>query len=447
MDARSSQSAGHTFDLDAYLARIGLSGRPALAEMHRAHVAAIPFENLDPLRGVPVSLRPADPERKLVSERRGGYCFEHNLLFGAALRALGAEVEPMLARVGPRERSARSLSHLFLRVRAEGAVWHADVGFGSGTLIEPIPFGPGEEIVQLGWRRRIVADGSELMLQATGANGAWADIYSFTAEPAAAVDIEMSNWFTATHPDSRFVTGLVVTRNHGDGTRTVLSDWSGTLRLIEQTPSAESVQEVDHAEIPSLLSERMDLHGWSLDERGVPVPAGHDRTAGTEAWHWDLPGDEGATATADGSPPARRRPLFHVGAGTLDPDTAQTKGMKRFEALSGRHGGTEKIWLGENHVGPEMSSGDHHHGEAETGIYVISGHPVFVFLSGGEEQRIETSPGDYVFVPPYVPHREENPHPEPAVVLLARSTQEGIVVNLPSLDVEVEIPGGGSTTA
>ncbi len=173
-----------------------------------------------------------------------------------------------------------------------------------------------------------------------------------------------------------------------------------------------------------------------------------DRAAGTEAWHRDLPGhaddlqtDRGA-ADGGGQPrPRRPRPLFHVKAGTLDPDTAQTTGMQRFEALSARHGGTEKIWLGENHVGPEMRSGDHHHGEAETGIYVISGHPVFVFLADGEERRIETSPGDYVFVPPYVPHREENPHSEPAVVLLARSTQEGIVVNLPSLDVEVEIPG------
>jgi uncharacterized RmlC-like cupin family protein len=171
-----------------------------------------------------------------------------------------------------------------------------------------------------------------------------------------------------------------------------------------------------------------------------------DRAAGTEAWHRDLPANgadpqAASGGTQDGAQPLWRKPLFHVKAGTLDPNTAQTKGMKRFEALSARHGGTRKIWLGENHVGPEMRSGDHHHGEAETGIYVISGHPVFVFLADGEERRIETSPGDYVFVPPYVPHREENPHSEPAVVLLARSTQEGIVVNLPSLDVEVEIPG------
>ena len=85
-----------------------------------------------------------------------------------------------------------------------------------------------------------------------------------------------------------------------------------------------------------------------------------------------------------------------------------------------------------------MVSADHHHGEAETGIYVVSGHPVFVFLEDGEERRVQTGPGDYIYVPPYVPHREENPSPdEEAVVVLARSTQEGIVVNLPSLRAEV----------
>jgi uncharacterized RmlC-like cupin family protein len=165
----------------------------------------------------------------------------------------------------------------------------------------------------------------------------------------------------------------------------------------------------------------------------------HD--AGTEAWHRDLPGQGDHGHAHEGLD--RRRPLHHVKAGQLDPDTAQTKGMKRFEALSARHGGSEKIWLGENHVGAEMSSGDHHHGEAETGIYVVSGHPEFVFLQEGVEARIKTGPGDYVFVPPYVPHREENPHSEPAVVVLARSTQQGIVVNLPSLwaDAPIEVDG------
>jgi len=87
--------------------------------------------------------------------------------------------------------------------------------------------------------------------------------------------------------------------------------------------------------------------------------------------------------------------------------------------------------MGESHLDPATRSSNHHHGESETGIYVLRGHPVFVFLKGDEETRIETQPGDYVFVPPFVAHREENPSPsEEAVVILARSTQEAIVVNL-----------------
>jgi arylamine N-acetyltransferase len=67
-------------DLDAYLGRVDLEGRPNLARLHRAHVTAVPFENLDPRRGIPISLEPDDLERKLVSHRRGGYCFGQNLL-------------------------------------------------------------------------------------------------------------------------------------------------------------------------------------------------------------------------------------------------------------------------------------------------------------------------------------------------------------------------------
>jgi uncharacterized RmlC-like cupin family protein len=139
--------------------------------------------------------------------------------------------------------------------------------------------------------------------------------------------------------------------------------------------------------------------------------------AGTEAWH---------------------RMLHHTQHDQLSEDTAQTKGMRRYEAISGKRNGSRKIWMGKSHVGPNMNSGDHHHGEAETGIYVVSGHPVFVFLEDGAERRVETGPGDYIYVPPYVPHREENPSlDEEAIVVLARSTQEGIVVNLPSLRAEV----------
>jgi uncharacterized RmlC-like cupin family protein len=140
--------------------------------------------------------------------------------------------------------------------------------------------------------------------------------------------------------------------------------------------------------------------------------------------------------------------LGHIHGGELGSDTAQTPGMQRFEAISGTTVGSQRLWMGRTHVGAMTSSGDHHHGEAETAIYVVSGHPVFVFAEGDDEVRLETAPGDYVFVPPYVPHREENPSPgEEAVVVIARSTQEGIVVNLPSLWAHVDRPRGSEEPA
>ena len=141
-----------------------------------------------------------------------------------------------------------------------------------------------------------------------------------------------------------------------------------------------------------------------------------------------------AAEAADRANAIWHKPLVQIIAGTLSGSTAQTPGMTRLEAISGKTVGSEKLWMGETHVAPATNSGDHHHGEAETAIYVVSGNPRFVFLEDDKEKVLQTSPGDYVFVPPFTPHREENPSADtPAVVVIARTTQEGIVVNLPSL--------------
>ena len=156
----------------------------------------------------------------------------------------------------------------------------------------------------------------------------------------------------------------------------------------------------------------------SYDPGVTEPPAWTERPARTEpsgdvAWH---------------------RRLAHVAAADVTPATAQTPGLRRFAAISGTSVGAEHLWMGLTHVEPAMNSGDHHHGASETAIYVVAGHPVFVFAEAGVEVRVETKPGDFVFVPPYAPHREENPSPdEEAVVVIARSTQEAIVVNLPNL--------------
>lgn len=126
-------------------------------------------------------------------------------------------------------------------------------------------------------------------------------------------------------------------------------------------------------------------------------------------------------------------PLVHVRADELSATTSQTPGMHRQEAISGRSAGSTNIWMGENRVASGVRTSDHHHGESESGIYVVAGNPEFVFLDRGVERRIRAQPGDYVYVPPFVPHREENPGGDDAIVVLARSTQEAIVVNLTSL--------------
>jgi len=100
-------------------------------------------------------------------------------------------------------------------------------------------------------------------------------------------------------------------------------------------------------------------------------------------------------------------------------------------AISGQNCGSSAIWMGVTRVAPGASSGLHHHGESETGIYVVSGRPVFIGRDGDEEFRLETEPGDFIFVPPHAPHVESNEgRDEEAVVVIARSTQEAIVVNL-----------------
>jgi N-hydroxyarylamine O-acetyltransferase len=255
-------------NLGAYLERIGVSAGAGLAEVHRAHVTSIPFENLDSHQGIPVSLEPDDLERKLVAGRRGGYCFEHNLLFASALHAMGLAAEPMLARVrlGLPPGTPRPRTHLVNRVQAGGRIWLADVGFGNGTLLEPIPFGPGAEYEQSGWRFRIVQDGAEHVLQ-TVDGGDWVDVYGFVAEPVPIIDIETSNWFTCTHPRSPFVTGLSIAVNHPDGTRVALRDREG-LSLTRSTPAERTVSEPARDDIPELLETIFDLPGFALSNNG-----------------------------------------------------------------------------------------------------------------------------------------------------------------------------------
>jgi N-hydroxyarylamine O-acetyltransferase len=201
-----------SFALDAYLARIGHSGARAptaetLHAVHAAHALAIPFENLDILLGRGVSLDPARLAAKLVDARRGGYCFEHNSLLAAALRALGFSVELLGARVrmGPPRPNLPPRTHCLLRVTIDGAPWLADVGFGGDGLIDPLPWREDEELVTPSGRYRLAREGGDTVLHASHFGAEPLALYMIRADdPLLPIDLEMGNWFTSTHPSSPF---------------------------------------------------------------------------------------------------------------------------------------------------------------------------------------------------------------------------------------------------
>ncbi len=261
-------------DVDAYLARIGLDIPCDLAAVHRAHATSIAFENFDSYSGLPVSLDIAHLEEKMVARTRGGYCFEHNLLLMAALESLGiGEAAPMLARVrmGP-DGDPRPLNHLLLRVVDESGPWIADVGFGGGGLLDPVPLETGIETDQSGWRYRLVEDGAELVLQ-TFQDGVWSDMYGFVPEPAVPVDIEVSNWFTATHPDSPFVTGIFAGVRAADRCLSLFV-YDEAVLIERPVGGATTSTGVGIGAVPELLASRFNLSGVSVGRAGRLVIEG-----------------------------------------------------------------------------------------------------------------------------------------------------------------------------
>ena len=208
------------FDLDAYLARIDMPARPTpdaagLARLQHAHRLAIPFENLDVILGRGIAIDEASVFAKLVTARRGGYCFEQNRLFGDALTALGIEHRPLLARVwlGVTD-TVPPLTHTFSLVTVEGREWVADPGCG-GSYAPVMPLVDGAEAEAPdgarfrlrhggphGWT--LERHGPAATTDGRGGHDGWQVQYSFTTDTAHDSDLAMGNFWSATAPASRF---------------------------------------------------------------------------------------------------------------------------------------------------------------------------------------------------------------------------------------------------
>ncbi|MFI6514972.1 arylamine N-acetyltransferase [Spirillospora sp. NPDC050679] len=252
---------GEDLDLDAYLARIGYDGdraptAAALFALQRAHVTTVPFENLEIILGRPIPLDLPSLRRKLVDRRRGGYCYEHTLLFAAALERLGFGVTGMHGRVSMGADALRPATHALLRVTAgdDDRVWLCDVGFGAGPL-EPIELRPGAKVDQEGWQFHLERSEREVWtLHQLGAEG-WIDRHSFTVNPQYTVDYVVGNHYVSTSPKSPFTARPYAQRFTAEAHHVL----DGTTVTSFRPGGAAEVREVERKEIPGLLAETFDI--------------------------------------------------------------------------------------------------------------------------------------------------------------------------------------------
>jgi N-hydroxyarylamine O-acetyltransferase len=206
------------FDIDAYCRRIGYAGArtptlETLRAIHLLHPQAIAFENLDVLLGHDVRLDAGSLQHKMVQGGRGGYCFEQNSLLFHALTALGFAVTAMMARVRYQvpDDVRTGQTHMLLRVDIDGVPYIADVGFGGNTMTGPLRLDDMSEQATPHGPFRLVAAGNGYRVEAR-LRDAWTPLYLFAPDTQHALDLEIGNWFTSTHPQSRFKRGLIAAR-------------------------------------------------------------------------------------------------------------------------------------------------------------------------------------------------------------------------------------------
>jgi arylamine N-acetyltransferase len=259
-------------DVAAYFDRIGYRGppEPTVETVHAlvaAHNQSIPFENLDPLLGIPVAdLSAAALTDKLVHRRRGGYCYEHNGLMGYVLEELGFGVQRFAGRVvwmnpgGP----LPAQTHQVLSVTVPGVDGPllVDVGFGGQTLTAPIRLQPGpvQETRHEPYRIRERDDGYQLEAEI---NGEWQPLYMFTTRPQPRIDLEVGSWYVSTHPNSHFVTGLTAALVTDD------ARWNlrGRNLAVHTAGNTEKIRFDSAADVLDVLTDRFGIDVADLGDR------------------------------------------------------------------------------------------------------------------------------------------------------------------------------------
>jgi N-hydroxyarylamine O-acetyltransferase len=251
-------------DLDAYCRRIGLRGalaptRDCLVRLIQCHAMAIPFENIEVLAKRVPQLDDDGLQRKMVQQRRGGYCFEQNQLFRSVLLACGFDAHPMEARirVGVPADIVTARTHLATRVVLDGADHLVDVGCGGVAPLAPLSLANrGEQAAGTGTFRFEDVE-RDVMLRTLTADG-WIDCYRLLPTAPHPIDCEMGNWFVATHPQSMLGRNLLVARALEDGRLRLFNHRLSTFRPESAAPVEQTLQ--TRAEFADVFAD-----GFGLD--------------------------------------------------------------------------------------------------------------------------------------------------------------------------------------
>jgi N-hydroxyarylamine O-acetyltransferase len=229
-------------NLDSYFERIKYqdgtnASEEVLKNIHIAHTLNVPFENLDVFYKRPILLDEAALFKKIVKERRGGYCFEMNGFFSLVLQKLGFKVANLLARVTVDGIHYTTKTHQAILVETEGRQWLADVGFGNDGIIAPLLLEENTEQKQFAHTYRLVANSKPgYVLQKKNEHG-YSPLYAFTLDACSPEDFLMSNHFTATFPGSFFLTMRMCTMPKKDGRVTLTDSHFKVVRENEVTIS------------------------------------------------------------------------------------------------------------------------------------------------------------------------------------------------------------------
>lgn len=262
--------AAYRVDVASYFDRLRLDATTTpvpdgdwLRLLHRAHVTTIPFENLDVAMGLGVDLDIDALQDKLVHRRRGGYCFEHNLLFAAVLEHLGYPVLRLAGRVHPDKPGPKT--HLLLCVWADDQWWLADVGFG-GHLLDPLPL-VATTVAEGRWIYRLSSLVGAWRLQARDPDG-WRSLYEFTLDSLEPVDCDVHNHYTATHPRSPFTGQIVAFRTSLDERHLL----HGRVLTTQPQAGVDRERRLSVSEALTALHEIFDIQlGDSEVERLLPL--------------------------------------------------------------------------------------------------------------------------------------------------------------------------------